>query len=156
MQIGLHDGGTLSSRSRAAKLLLIGAAWLDRDADAAGAWRAVRRDAGRHRSPNAGWPEAAMAGALGLRLAGPRIYGSVRVEDGWMGDGRAEAGIHEGLRIAGLAEHEEGRRREEERVDDVEDAVERGDRDDLELQPPQREEHPRGARQAVHEPTSST
>ena len=32
-----------------------------------------------------------MAGALGLRLAGPRDYGEVRVEDGWMGDGRAEA-----------------------------------------------------------------
>ena len=36
------------------------------------AWRAVRRDAPRHRSPNAGYPEAAMAGALGLSLAGPR------------------------------------------------------------------------------------
>ena len=33
-----------------------------------------------------------MAGALGLRLAGPRIYGATRVEDAWMGDGRAEAG----------------------------------------------------------------
>ncbi|MNL71489.1 cobalamin biosynthesis protein [compost metagenome] len=32
-----------------------------------------------------------MAGALGLRLAGPRIYGQTRVEDRWMGDGRAEA-----------------------------------------------------------------
>jgi adenosylcobinamide-phosphate synthase len=53
--------------------------------------RAVLRDAGRHRSPNAGWPEAAMAGALGLRLAGPRVYGATRVEDGWMGDGRADA-----------------------------------------------------------------
>ncbi len=53
--------------------------------------RAVWRDAGRHRSPNAGWPEAAMAGALGLRLAGPRVYGAVRVEDSWMGDGRSAA-----------------------------------------------------------------
>ncbi len=53
--------------------------------------RAVWRDAGHHRSPNAGWPEAAMAGALGLRLAGPRRYGATRVDDGWMGDGRAEA-----------------------------------------------------------------
>lgn len=32
-----------------------------------------------------------MAGALGVRLAGPRVYGTTRVEDGWMGDGRAEA-----------------------------------------------------------------
>lgn len=77
--------------SRLTALLLIVAAALDRQADASAAWRAVRRDARRHRSPNAGWPEAAMAGALGLRLAGPRVYGAVRVEDGWMGDGRAEA-----------------------------------------------------------------
>lgn len=77
--------------SRLTALLLVAAATLDRDSDAAAAWRAVRRDAGKHRSPNAGWPEAAMAGALGLRLAGPRIYGETRVEDGWMGDGRAEA-----------------------------------------------------------------
>ncbi len=58
---------------------------------AAGAWRAVRRDASRHRSPNAGWPEAAMAGALGLRLAGPRAYGGEMVEDSVMGDGRRDA-----------------------------------------------------------------
>ena len=77
--------------SRLTALLLIAAAALDRDADAGSAWRAVRRDARKHRSPNAGWPEAAMAGALGLRLAGPRVYGEVRVEDVWMGDGRAEA-----------------------------------------------------------------
>jgi adenosylcobinamide-phosphate synthase len=51
---------------------------------------AVRRDAGKHRSPNAGWPEAAMAGALGFRLAGPRIYGDQQVDDAFMGDGRAE------------------------------------------------------------------
>jgi adenosylcobinamide-phosphate synthase len=62
----------------------------------------VRRDAGRHRSPNAGWPEAAMAGALGLRLAGPRVYGAVRVEDGWMGDGRAEAKAADIRRALGL------------------------------------------------------
>ncbi|GEP10570.1 adenosylcobinamide-phosphate synthase CbiB [Methylobacterium gnaphalii] len=77
--------------SRLTALLLIAAAAIHRDASASGAWRAVRRDAGLHRSPNAGWPEAAMAGALDLRLAGPRIYGDTRVEDAWMGDGRAEA-----------------------------------------------------------------
>ena len=77
--------------SRLTALLLVASAGLDRNADAAGAWRALRRDAGKHRSPNAGWPEAAMAGALGLRLAGPRVYGETRIEDHWMGDGRAEA-----------------------------------------------------------------
>ena len=56
--------------------------------------RAVRtmlRDARKHRSLNAGWPEAAMAGALGLALAGPRRYPERVVDDAWMGDGRARA-----------------------------------------------------------------
>ncbi len=88
--------------SRLTALLLTAAAALDRQADAGAAWGAVRRDAGRHRSPNAGWPEAAMAGALGLRLAGPRVYGAVRVEDGWMGDGRAEATAADIRRALGL------------------------------------------------------
>ena len=55
------------------------------------ALRAMARDARHHRSPNAGWPEAAMAGALRLRLAGPRVYGGEQVEDAWMGHGRADA-----------------------------------------------------------------
>ena len=77
--------------SRLSVLWLALAACLHRDARPGAALRAVRRDARQHRSPNAGWPEAAMAGALGLRLAGPRTYGTVRVEDAWMGDGRADA-----------------------------------------------------------------
>ena len=40
-----------------------------------------------------------MAGALGLRLAGPRVYGATLVEDAWMGDGRAEATVAD-LRMA--------------------------------------------------------
>jgi adenosylcobinamide-phosphate synthase len=44
-------------------------------------WRIVRRDASHHRSPNAGWPESAMAGALGLPLAGPRRYAQHTVDD---------------------------------------------------------------------------
>ncbi|MEM6666351.1 MAG: adenosylcobinamide-phosphate synthase CbiB [Pseudomonadota bacterium] len=39
------------------------------------------RDAGKHRSPNAGWPEAAMAGGLGVALAGPRIYDGALTDD---------------------------------------------------------------------------
>jgi adenosylcobinamide-phosphate synthase len=77
--------------SRLAALLLIGAAVLRKRASASRAWHTVWRDAVRHRSPNAGYPEAAMAGALDLSLAGPRIYGGVRVEDAFMGDGRREA-----------------------------------------------------------------
>jgi adenosylcobinamide-phosphate synthase len=51
----------------------------------------MRRDAKKHVSPNAGWPEAAMAGALGLQLGGRRIYDGVMVEDAFMGDGRRDA-----------------------------------------------------------------
>ncbi|PWV98963.1 adenosylcobinamide-phosphate synthase [Hoeflea marina] len=65
------------------------------------------RDAGLHRSPNAGWPEAAMAGALGVALAGPRFYGGVKVvEPSLNGSGRLEVGtadIDRGLRIYGHA-----------------------------------------------------
>jgi adenosylcobinamide-phosphate synthase len=60
-------------------------------ASPAGAWGALRRDASHHRSPNAGYPEAAMAGALGLALAGPRIYGGIEVADAMMGNGRRRA-----------------------------------------------------------------
>lgn len=77
--------------SRLTALLLAGVAALSPGRSGRAALRAVARDAGKHRSPNAGWPEAAMAGALGLRLAGPRTYGKERVEDAWMGDGRADA-----------------------------------------------------------------
>jgi adenosylcobinamide-phosphate synthase len=67
------------------------------------ALRAAGRDASRHRSPNAGWPEAALAAALGLALAGPRRYGESEVEDAWMNaEGRREAGpadIDRGLEL---------------------------------------------------------
>ena len=79
--------------SRLCALLLVAAAAFRKRASASRAWRAVRRDAARHRSPNAGYPEAAMAGALGLSLAGPRTYGGVVVDDAVMGDGRREAGV---------------------------------------------------------------
>jgi adenosylcobinamide-phosphate synthase len=77
--------------SRLSALLIIGAAAVTPGASPAGAWSAVIRDAPRHRSPNAGYPEAAIAGALGLALAGPRVYGGVEVDDAIMGDGRRDA-----------------------------------------------------------------
>ena len=46
------------------------------------------RDSRLHRSPNAGWPEGAMAGALNLSLAGPRYYTNQTVNDPWIGDGK--------------------------------------------------------------------
>ncbi|GJD60968.1 Cobalamin biosynthesis protein CobD [Methylobacterium frigidaeris] len=88
--------------SRLTAGLIVAAAALTPGASARAALAAVRRDAGRHRSPNAGWPEAAMAGALGLRLAGPRVYGSTRVEDAWMGSGRPEATADDIRRALGL------------------------------------------------------
>jgi len=77
--------------SRLAAVLIVAAAWFADRAAAANAWRAVRRDAPHHRSPNAGYPEAAMGGALGLALAGPRRYGGVLVDDAMMGDGQRDA-----------------------------------------------------------------
>jgi adenosylcobinamide-phosphate synthase len=56
------------------------------------AFRAMMKEARRHRSPNAGWPEAAMAAALGVALAGPRRYGGIIVNDPFLNDGgRREA-----------------------------------------------------------------
>ncbi|KTT73863.1 adenosylcobinamide-phosphate synthase CbiB [Sphingomonas endophytica] len=57
-----------------------------------GGWRIMWRDARRHASPNAGWTEAAMAGALGLRLAGPVAYDGVLANKPWIGEGRSEPG----------------------------------------------------------------
>ena len=79
--------------SRLSALLITAAAAVTKGASASAAWRAVRRDARRHRSPNAGYPEAAIAGALGLALAGPRSYDGVRVDDAVIGDGRREAKV---------------------------------------------------------------
>ena len=66
------------------------------------ALRTMWRDARKHRSPNAGWPESAMAGALGLRLAGPRRYAEGLTDDPYLNtDGRdaAPADIRRALRM---------------------------------------------------------
>jgi adenosylcobinamide-phosphate synthase len=89
--------------SRLSALLIVAATRLTPGTDGKAAWRAVGRDAKKHRSPNAGWPEAAMAGALGLALNGPRVYGGKMVEDAFMGEGgRREAttaDIRQALRL---------------------------------------------------------
>ena len=54
-------------------------------------WRTLWHDHARHASPNAGWTEAAMAGALGLRLAGPVSYDGITHDKAWIGSGRANA-----------------------------------------------------------------
>jgi adenosylcobinamide-phosphate synthase len=54
---------------------------------AGGGWRAMLRDAKFHASPNAGWPEAAMAGGLNIRLGGPVSYGGEPYPRPWFGDG---------------------------------------------------------------------
>lgn len=48
--------------------------------------KVILRDAKQHRSPNAGWPEAAMAGVLGVALAGPRTYAEYSVDDAYMNE----------------------------------------------------------------------
>lgn len=67
-----------------------------------GGWRTMVRDHGRHASPNAGWTEAAMAGALGLQLAGPVAYDGVVHDKAWIGLGRTDSGagdIRRALRL---------------------------------------------------------
>ena len=92
--------------SRLSALWLVAAARVTPGADWRRAALSALTDAPRHRSPNAGWPEAAMAGALGLALAGPRSYAGKRVDDAWMGDGRRDAtaaDIHRALRLYRMA-----------------------------------------------------
>jgi len=50
------------------------------------AWQVARRDGRKHPSPNAGLPEAAFAGALGVQLGGPSTYAGVRSEKPLIGD----------------------------------------------------------------------
>ncbi|MGE7369504.1 adenosylcobinamide-phosphate synthase CbiB [Neorhizobium sp. NPDC001467] len=94
--------------SRLTALLFVLACFFVPGSSARDAWKTVWRDAGKHRSPNAGWPEAAMAGALGLALAGPRVYGGTLVPDHFMGaGGRREAtasDIRKALKLARVAD----------------------------------------------------
>ena len=75
--------------ARLAALIIAAAAVVAPQGNPAAALKTALRDARKHRSVNAGWPEAAAAGALGVALAGPRRYGAELVNDPWIGDGRA-------------------------------------------------------------------
>jgi adenosylcobinamide-phosphate synthase len=77
--------------SRLSALLIAAAASFTKGASAGSAWRATWRDGPKHASPNAGYPEAAMAGALGISLGGPRVYHGAETDGAWLGDGRREA-----------------------------------------------------------------
>jgi adenosylcobinamide-phosphate synthase len=78
--------------ARLSALLVAGAAAFTPGASAGRAWSTAIRDAPRHDSPNAGWPEAAFAGALGFMLGGPRRYGGVTIALPGFGDGRGDLG----------------------------------------------------------------
>ena len=92
--------------ARLSGVLLAISALFAGDATPGPALRIMLRDARKHHSPNAGWPEAAMAGALGLALAGPRQYAEELVQDAWLGDGTPlarPADIIRALRLYGYA-----------------------------------------------------
>ncbi len=78
--------------ARLTALIVAGAAFLRPGAHAERAWSTALRDARKHESPNAGWPEAAMAGALGISLGGPRAYGGETIDLPAFGDGRRDLG----------------------------------------------------------------
>lgn len=77
--------------ARLAGFTFVLAALITPAANPRNALRVMLRDAHKHKSVNAGWPEGAVAGALGIALAGPRRYGTEVVTDEWIGDGRARA-----------------------------------------------------------------
>ncbi len=94
--------------SRLTACLFIVAAIFVKGASPQGALRAVARDAKHHRSPNAGWPESALAGALGFALAGPRSYGGQMIQARFMGEGGRRnltaADIRQALKLARVAD----------------------------------------------------
>jgi adenosylcobinamide-phosphate synthase len=100
------DDGMNVIPARLAGLMIVFAACFTPGASPVRAWRTMLRDHGNHASPNSGWPEAAMAGALGLALAGPRPYHGEIKPAPWIGDGVARvtpADIRRALYLYGVA-----------------------------------------------------
>ncbi len=94
-----HDFGWASARlddlvnlvpARATGWLIALAAGMSPVFSGRGALRAMASHAPNHSSPNAGWPEASLAGALDIRLGGPRSYQGRKADLAWMGDGRTK------------------------------------------------------------------
>ena len=86
-------------------LFAAAAAWNDKERGKI-ALQAMWRDAPKHQSPNAGWPESALAASLGVKFGGPRSYDGSRVDLPWMGEGRETLNrddIRKGLRLYGTA-----------------------------------------------------
>lgn len=79
--------------ARLTGLLYVAGSLLAPRGDPVNAFEAMRRDAPKHASPNAGWPEAAMAGALNIGLGGPRAYEGVTLDLPKMGDGRRDLDV---------------------------------------------------------------
>lgn len=77
--------------ARLTGLIIVLAAFVSPKANPLRAFKTMWQDASKHKSPNAGWPEGAMAGAFGLSLAGPRKYSQHTQTDPWIGTGTAKA-----------------------------------------------------------------
>ncbi|KXG85510.1 adenosylcobinamide-phosphate synthase CbiB [Agrobacterium bohemicum] len=94
--------------SRLTGLLFVLAAFFVNGASPRAGFRSIFQDAHHHRSPNAGWPEAALAGALGFALAGPRSYGGQMIEARFMGEGGrrdlTSVDIRQALTLARIAD----------------------------------------------------
>ena len=86
-------------------LFAAAAAWNDKERGKI-AVQVMWRDAPKHQSPNAGWPESALAASLGVKFGGPRSYDGSHVDLPWMGEGREilnRDDIRKGLRLYGTA-----------------------------------------------------
>jgi adenosylcobinamide-phosphate synthase len=101
----LDDLINLPASRLTALLFAAAATWNDKERGKI-ALHAMWRDAPKHQSPNAGWPESALAASLGVKFGGPRSYDGSRVDLPWMGEGRETLNrddIRKGLRLYGTA-----------------------------------------------------
>ena len=82
----LDDFVNLPSSRITAMICLVAVAFIHGFKAAKNSWNIIRQDAANHRSPNAGWPEAAMAGGLDIALSGPRIYEGESGYEPWINE----------------------------------------------------------------------